>query len=115
MGQCESAKGKIGRKRLDFHQWIDVAACRVTVVADGGVAAEPGHLRRVGAEIVTDMAKRAVRVKGISVIADDAGGFLTSVLKRMKAERCEHAGLVASEDAEDAAFLVKAVKRIVSC
>ena len=54
-------------------------------------------------------------MKGISVIADDAGGFLTSVLKRMKAERCEHAGLVASEDAEDAAFLVKAVKRIVSC
>ena len=83
-------------------------------MADSGMTAEPGHLLGVGAEIVTDMPKRAMRVKGVAVIANNADGFLTTVLKRMEAECSEHAGLVASEDAEDAAFLVKAVKRIVS-
>lgn len=61
------------------------------------------------------MAKRAVRVKGLAVVTDYAGGFLSAVLKGMQAKRSENAGLVASKDAEDATFLVKAVKGIESC
>ena len=51
---------------------------------------------------LADQAHVFVETNAIPFKHSNASGFLTSVLKRMKAERCEHAGLVASEDAEDA-------------
>ena len=80
MRQREAAKGKLRGKRLDFHERVYIAACRIAVVADGGMAAKLLHLRGVGTEILAHMAKGPMRVKSLPVIADDACGFLSAML-----------------------------------
>ena len=112
MRQRETAEGELRGKGLDFHKRIHIAACRIAVVADGGMAAKLLHLRGIGSEILADMAKRAVRVEGLPIIGDDAGGFLSAMLKRVKPERCENTGLVASENTENTTFFVERIEGI---
>ena len=68
------------------------------------------HLRRIGAKIFTDMAKRPMGVKHAAVEGDDARRLLTAMLKRMKAKRGKYIGLIGAIDAEDPTFLVEPVE-----
>ncbi|MGY4487507.1 hypothetical protein ACVWWR_006698 [Bradyrhizobium sp. LM3.2] len=58
---------------------------------------------------VADEAEAAFGMKAAAVIGDDAGGFLTAVLKGMEAERRDGGGIGVAIDAEDAAFLAQRI------
>ena len=77
-------------------------------MADRQLSGQPGdHLRRV--QGVADFSFRAVHVKMLAVVGDDAGGFLSAVLQGVQAQRRQRGGILVAEDAEDAAFLAQLV------
>ena len=110
MRQREPAKGKLGGEGLYLHEGIDVAAGRVAVVSDRDVAAQFPHLRRIGAEVVTDMTKRAMRVEIRAVESHNAGCFLPAMLQSVQAKCRQYTCLVAAEHPENPAFFMEAVK-----
>src|SRR3546814_71989 len=107
MGQRQPAEAVVGIERLDVAQ-RRLARGRVAVVADRGVAGQPRDHLAVG-EDVADQPEGAVRMEVQPVEGDDACGLLPAMLERMQAERGQRGGVVASEDAEHAAFLVEFV------
>ena len=50
-------------------------------------------------------AQMTFRGEALAVKGDHAAGFLPAMLERMQAQRRQQAGLMISEDPEDAAFL----------
>ena len=79
-------------------------------MANGDMTAQFLHLRGIGAKILTDMAKRAMRVKGGAVEGNDAGGLLAAMLQGMQPQSSQNAGLVAAIDTENTALFMKPVK-----
>ena len=61
------------------------------------------------AEIVTHQAEGSMAVEAVAVGGDDARSLLAAMLERMQAEHGVRRGLVMSDDAENAAFLVQLV------
>jgi hypothetical protein len=107
MGDGEAARFEIGEQRLDIAQH-GVAACRVPVVAHRrgtGQAADDV----LAAEILPDLAERAMTVKLMAVEGDDTGGFLAPMLQCMQAERGQRGGIDVTVNAEDSAFLARFV------
>ncbi len=107
MGQRQAAELEIGEQRLDVaHR--RVAGGGVAHMADRGMAGQAAD-HRLAAEIVADMAERAVAVKDVAVPGDDAGGFLAAMLKRVQAQRGEGRGIGMAGDAEHAALVVEMI------
>jgi hypothetical protein len=75
-------------------------------VTDGHVAFETVD-NRAGREMVADEPEAAFCVKMLSIEADDAGGLLAAMLKRVQAECRQRGGVGMIEDPEDAALLVQ--------
>ncbi|KCZ96341.1 hypothetical protein HHI_01640 [Hyphomonas hirschiana VP5] len=73
-------------------------------MADGGMAGKT--LAKVSAETLTDKAHMALGGEALAVIADDAGRFLSSVLKGMKPQGCQQTCFKAAKDSENSTFFV---------
>ncbi len=74
----QPAELEIGEERLHVAQH-DLAGRRIADMADRGIAAQASdHL--LGAEIVADMAHPAMGAELLTIIGDDAGGLLSTVL-----------------------------------
>ena len=84
------------------------AGRRIAVVTDGGKTLELVD-DRLGAETVADMAERAVGVKMLPVIGDDAARFLPAMLKGMQPQGRMGRRLAVAEDAEYAALFMQLV------
>ena len=103
----EAAGIEFGEQRLDVAQ-DGFAGGGITHMADGGVAGQAGD--DVGAgEGVADEAEAAFGMKTIAVEGDDAGGFLATMLKGVKAERSNRGGIGVAENAEHAALFAQRV------
>jgi hypothetical protein len=111
VGDRQPAAGDVDEQRLDVAQ-DRLAGGGVTIMTDRGVAPELAD-DGPGAEIVADQAEPAMGVEVSAVVADDAARLLAAVLQGMEPERRVRSRLIVADDAEDAAFLVEAVKRIV--
>ena len=72
------------------------------------VAGQPVDHRLLG-EGVADQADMAFDVELAAVIGNDAGRFLPAMLQRMQPERDDRRGLLPSQYAEHAAFVVEMV------
>ena len=77
-------------------------------MTDGGGAFQTPHDHGVVKDLA-DQAEAAVGVEMLSVIGDDAGAFLTTVLKGVQAERRQDACVFGAKDTEDAALFVQFV------
>ena len=107
VGDREAAAGEFGEEGLDVAQAF--AACRrIARMADGAAALQPVHDRLLG-EGVADQADMPLDVELGAVIGDDAGRLLSAMLQRMKPQRDDRGGVLPSEDAEHAAFVVEMV------
>jgi hypothetical protein len=60
-------------------------------------------------EIIAYEAEVPLGVELLAVVADDAGGFLASVLERVQPEGCDGRGFGVSKYTEDSAFLSESV------
>ncbi len=107
MRHGKAAGGELGEERLHVAQ-VRAAGGGIAVVADGAVALQPLHHRRLG-EVVADQADMALVEELLAVEADDAGRLLAAMLKRVQAERGQRGRVGMAEYAEDAAFLVEGV------
>jgi hypothetical protein len=77
-------------------------------VANGHAALQAlDHIRLV--EVVADQPEAAFGVEAFAVVGDDAGGFLAPMLQGVQAQRREGSRIDLAEDAENSAFLAKAV------
>lgn len=64
-------------------------------------------------KVLRDMAEPAARVEFLPVEAGYADGFLTAVLQRMEAKRCNRSRIARAKHAENAAFLAEFVAILV--
>src|SRR5258708_39609597 len=98
---------EIGEKRLHVAQ-RDLACCRIPNMADRSAAAQsPDDF--LGAEIIADMAKSAVRVELPTIIGDDAGGLLAAMLQRVQPQRSERRRIGVPIHPEHAAFFMEMI------
>ena len=70
---------------------------------------EPVKMAGIGVKVFADMADAAMGVKSICVHADNAGGFLTTMLECMQSECCHHRSFRRTVDTKDCTFIMKAV------
>src|SRR5690606_15227647 len=102
--------GKLGEEGLDVAQ-AGAAGGGVARVADGAVARQPVEHRLLG-EGIADQADMAFDMELRAVVGDDAGGLLAAMLEGVKPQRDDSRRVLASEDAEHAAFVVEMVVRL---
>src|SRR5712691_10749602 len=84
-----------------------VAGSGIACVADGKAA---GELRKhAGLENLFDFAHRAMEMELIPIAGNNAGGFLATMLQRVKAEIGEVSRFGMAEDAEDTTLVVETI------
>src|SRR5713101_392392 len=104
--QCDFALVAIDHDGLRVEQGF-VAGGGVARVADGEAT---GQLREhAGLENFFDFAHRAVEMKLRAVAGDDAGGFLSAMLQRIKPEIGEIGGFRMAENAEYTTLVVEMI------
>jgi hypothetical protein len=83
-------------------------------MTDRNAAGQAGERHRIGI-VVTDEAHMALLIKALAVEGDDAGCFLSAMLKRMQAKRRERGGIGMSQNSENPAFFMQriSVERMV--
>ena len=87
----QAAECEIREQRLDVPHDA-VAGRRIADMADRQVPREPGdHVGRV--QGIADLALRAVHVKMLAVVGDDAGGLLSAVLQGVQPEGRQRGGI----------------------
>ena len=107
VGDGEAAGIDVGEQRLHVAQH-GLAAGRIAIVADGDVALQPLDHGGAG-EVVADEAHAALGVELLTVVGDDAAGFLPAMLQRVQSQRGDGRGFRVPENTEDPAFLAESV------
>src|SRR5690606_2338186 len=101
------AFGKLGEKGLHVAQ-AGAAGGRIARVPNGARTLQPLQNGRLG-EGVAYQPDMALDVKLTAVEGDNTRSLLAAVLQRMKAERGDRCRVLASEDAEYAAFVMEMI------
>ena len=105
----QAAKGELREQRLDVAQHR-AAAGGIAVVPDRGRSLEAvDHV--LGAEVLRDLAEKALGMELPAAEGHDAGRFLAAVLQRVQAEHGVGGSLLVAGDAEHPAFVVEAIVR----
>ncbi len=108
VGDGQPARLEFGEQRLNVAQ-RRLAGGRIADMADGGPARKAVDRGGAG-KVVADQALAALRVEPLAVEGDDAGRLLSAMLQGVQAERDDRCRVGMTEDSEDAAFLVQAVR-----
>ncbi len=107
MRDCETARREIGEQRLDVAQ-RRFAGCGIANMAASDVAGQATD-DFIAVKVAGHMAHCAVRVEAFGIPARDTGGFLATMLERMKPQRHNSGRGVRPPHTEDATLFAQLV------